>query len=95
MISKKESAYQKTYWIGILKMAGDFEQGMNRVKALSGATGKQFEKLETQAKDLGATTQFSAGQVADAMGFLAQSGFTAQEIFEAMPATVFSDIWMK
>ena len=74
--------------IGILKMAGDFEQGMNRVKALSGATGKQFGKLETQAKELGATTQFSAGQAADAMGFLAQSGFTAQQIFEAMPATL-------
>jgi len=72
----------------ILKFSGDFERGMNRVAALSGAAGQEFEKLRDQAKDLGATTQFSATQAADAMAFLAQAGFKANQIFAAMPATL-------
>ncbi|KKK77584.1 hypothetical protein LCGC14_2852100, partial [marine sediment metagenome] len=74
--------------IAILKSAANFEAGMNRVQALTGATGKQFEKLETQAKELGATTQFSASQAAGAMGFLAQAGFDTEKILAAMPATL-------
>ena len=68
--------------------AGNFEAGMNRVEAVSGATGEQFAALEQQAKDLGATTQFSASEAADAMGFLAQAGFEADEILGAMPGTL-------
>ena len=74
--------------VGILKAAADFEKGMNQVRALTGATGADFKKLEDQAKLLGATTQFSAGQAADAMGFLAQAGFDADQIFAALPATL-------
>jgi TP901 family phage tail tape measure protein len=71
-----------------LKAAGDFEAGMNKVKAVSGATGAEFEKLRNQAKQLGATTQFSASQSADAMGFLAMAGLEANEIYSAMPDTL-------
>ena len=73
---------------GILKMAGDFEKGMNKVAALSGTTGQTFTDLRDQAKELGATTKFSASQAADAMGFLAMAGFEAEEIMGAMPATL-------
>lgn len=74
--------------VAVLKTAGQFEKGMNQVQALTGATEKQFSALEEQAKELGATTQFSAGQAADAMGFLAQSGMDANEIIGSMPATL-------
>lgn len=65
-----------------------FESSMNRVRALSGATGDDFDALQGQAKDLGRTTQFSASQAADAMGFLAMAGFDANEIVGAMPGTL-------
>lgn len=74
--------------VAMLKAAGDFEAGMNKVKALSGATEKQLKSLSDQAKELGATTQFSAGQAAEAMGFLSMAGFDATQIFKAMPATL-------
>lgn len=74
--------------ISALKTAADFETSMNRVSALTGATTKQFNSLEKQAKDLGATTQFSASEAADAMGFLAMAGFKADEILGAMPDTL-------
>ena len=71
-----------------LKAAGDFEAGMNQVKAVSGATEEQFISLREQAKELGATTQFSASEAAAGMGFLAQAGFEANEILSAMPGTL-------
>lgn len=70
----------------IVLTASKFEKSMNRVRALTGATGEDFELLNTQAKDLGRTTAFSASQAAEGMGFLAQAGFEVQEIYQAMPA---------
>ena len=72
----------------VLLTGANFETGMNRVKAVSGATGDQFEALRAQAKELGATTQFSATEAADAMGFLAQAGFNADQVLGAMPGTL-------
>jgi len=72
----------------ILRTAGDFEASMNRVRALTGATGQEFEALRNQAKELGRTTQFSASQAADAMGFLAMAGFDVNQILGAMPSTL-------
>lgn len=68
--------------------AAGFEKSMNKVSAVTGATGKSFTKLETQAKQLGRTTQFSASQAADAMGFLGMAGFSTEQIMSAMPATL-------
>jgi TP901 family phage tail tape measure protein len=71
-----------------LKTAGDFEAQMNRVRAVSGATGAEFDALTVLAQDLGASTQYSASQAADAMGFLAMAGFDTNEILTALPATL-------
>lgn len=72
----------------IVMTAGKFEAGMNKVKAVTGATGEEFDALSEQAKLLGRTTKFTAGQAADAMGFLGMAGFDANEIMAAMPATL-------
>ncbi|MGF2052840.1 phage tail tape measure protein [Enterococcus casseliflavus] len=68
-----------------VKVGGDFEEQMSRVKAISGATGDAFEELRNQAIDLGAKTAFSAKESADGMENLASAGFDAQEIMAAMP----------
>ena len=72
----------------VLKMAGDFESAMNSVAAKSGATGREFQKLEDLAKNLGATTRFSATQAAQGMAFLAQAGFDTNQILAALPSTL-------
>ncbi|NEP56020.1 MAG: phage tail tape measure protein [Symploca sp. SIO2G7] len=72
----------------VLKVAGDFEAQMNQVKAVSGATGAEFEKLRGQAKQLGSTTEFSAKQAAQAQSFLAMAGLETNEIFTALPSTL-------
>src|SRR5690606_7239994 len=71
-----------------LKVTADFEKAMNQVQAVSGATGDQLKALSNQAKELGATTQFSSADAANAMGFLAMAGLRANEILGAMPHTL-------
>lgn len=70
---------------GVTHAAADFEQSMSKVKALSGATGEAFEGLKETARHLGATTQYTDGEVAEGMEMLARSGLKANEIVQAMP----------
>jgi len=68
-----------------VKTAASFESAMSRVKALSGATGDEFDRLRRTAEQLGATTAFSASQAAEGMQFLAMAGYNTNEIIAAMP----------
>lgn len=68
-----------------LKVGSDFEAAMSRVAGISGATGKDLERLEETAKELGSTTKFSATEAAEAMENLASAGFTTNEIIDATP----------
>lgn len=70
------------------KIVGDlasFDQAMRGVQAVSGATAEQMAVLEDQARELGATSMFSAQQAADAQRFLAQAGFEVNEVLGATP----------
>lgn len=68
-----------------IKAGSDFESQMSRVKAISGATGEEFNKLKEQAIQLGADTAFSSKQAAEGMENLAAAGFATNEIVDAMP----------
>jgi TP901 family phage tail tape measure protein len=65
-----------------------FQESMNKVVAITGATGDSFDKLSAQAKKLGATTQFSASESAQAMTFLGMAGLNTKQIMDAMPGTL-------
>ena len=62
-----------------------FDDSMSQVAAISGATGKDLERLRDLAKDLGATTRFSASEAADAMTYLALAGYDVNQILDATP----------
>ncbi|MDT2295691.1 phage tail tape measure protein [Paenibacillus larvae] len=68
-----------------IKMGMDFEAAMSTVKAITGATGKDFDDLQETAKELGATTVFSASEAAEGMKYLGLAGWNAQDIISAMP----------
>lgn len=68
-----------------IRVFADFESSMLRVKAISGATGEEFQSLTDLAKELGSTTAFTAREAAQAMGFLAQAGFDVREVHQALP----------
>lgn len=65
-----------------------FEQEMSKVQAVSGATAEEFKTLSDNAKELGASTMFSAREVAGLQGEFAKLGFTATEITKVTEATL-------
>lgn len=67
-----------------VKSAADFQQAMARVKAISGAVGKEFKSLEDKAKELGKATKFTMVEIAAGMEVLARAGFEVNEIISAM-----------
>lgn len=68
-----------------IKTVADFDDGMSKVKALTGATGDEFNTLREQAKKLGSETAFSAKQASEGMQILASSGKDVNEIGEMIP----------
>jgi len=60
-----------------------FDDRMRVVRAVTGATEKQFESLRNEAKRLGRTTSFTAGQVADAMTELGRAGFDPRAMLDS------------
>lgn len=65
-------------------IAADFEEAMSTVEALSGAGTQEMAALTTQAKELGATTKFTAKESADAMGYMAMAGWDAADMLQGM-----------
>ena len=62
----------------------DFEKTMSEVKAVTSATQGQMMSMSTAARELGATTQFSAAQAAAGMAFLGRAGFDTNEILQTI-----------
>ncbi|MFL1674813.1 phage tail tape measure protein, partial [Paenibacillus dendritiformis] len=71
-----------------VETSATFEQSMARVKAITSATGEEFDKLRNQAAQLGATTVFTSSQAADAMGYLGMAGFKTKQIMESLPSVL-------
>ena len=65
-----------------------FEAEMSKVKAVSGATAEEFKALSDNAKELGASTMFSAREVASLQTEFAKLGFTATEITKVTESTL-------
>lgn len=65
-----------------------YEEQMSKVKALSGATEKEFAALQETARELGKTTAFTAKEAGDGLEFMALAGFTAKQSIEALPGVL-------
>ena len=65
-----------------------FEQEMSKVQAVSGATAEEFKALSDNAKELGASTMFSAREVASLQTEFAKLGFSATEITKVTESTL-------
>lgn len=72
----------------VVGVASEFERTMSEVRAITGATGKDFDALRKSAIDLGASTKFSAKEVGELQIALGRLGFTTKEILEASEATL-------
>lgn len=62
----------------------DFESMMSQVKAISGATGQEFDDLTTKAQEMGATTKFTATESAEAFNYMAMAGWKPQQMIDGI-----------
>src|SRR5690606_33164646 len=61
------------------------DHAMAAVRAVTGATGEEFARLESLAREMGATTMFSATEAAQAMEFLGMAGWDTTQIMAGLP----------
>ena len=62
----------------------NFEAAMSQVKAISGATGEDFDKLTEKAKYMGATTKFTATEAAEGFNYMAMAGWKTQDMLDGI-----------
>lgn len=67
-----------------VKVAADFDTGMSKVAAVSGATGAELDKLREKAREMGAKTKFSASEAADAMNYMAMAGWKTGDMLDGI-----------
>lgn len=82
-----------TLGMGIMSVraAGNFEQSMNIVQAVSGATAAQFKALQTEAIALGKDMKLpnvSAKDAADSMAELSKAGLSVNDVLSATRGTL-------
>ena len=65
-----------------------FEAGMSEVKAISGASRKDLEALTNKAKEMGATTKFSATQASGGLKYMAMAGWNSQQMIAGLPGVM-------
>ena len=63
-----------------IKVGADFEAGMSKVSAISGATGDELSKLTEKAKEMGAKTKFSATEASEAFQYMAMAGWKTKDM---------------
>lgn len=61
-----------------------FESMMSQVSAISGATGGDLDALTAKAKEMGATTKFTATESAEAFNFMAMAGWKTSDMISGI-----------
>lgn len=74
----------KGFCADIVEIGQTFETSMSKVSALSGATGEDLAALEAKARELGASTTYSASEAADALGYMALAGWDTADMLEGV-----------
>ncbi len=67
-----------------VKITADFDSQMSKVRAISGATGEEFDALRDKAREMGANTKFSAKESAQAMEYMAMAGWKTSDMLNGI-----------
>lgn len=69
-----------TMGAGMVAVTANFEKGMSEVAAISGATGDDLDRLAEKAKEMGASTKFSATESSEALKYMAMAGWDTEKM---------------
>lgn len=61
-----------------------FKSAMSKVSAISGAAGDELQSLTDKAKEMGATTKFSASESAEALQYMAMAGWDTSSMLDGI-----------
>jgi TP901 family phage tail tape measure protein len=75
-------------YIECVGVAGDFGEAMSAVEAIANSNISEMAALTAEAKELGATTKFTAQQSANAMEYMAMAGWDAREMLNGMDGVI-------
>ena len=75
-------------FIQTFRIFTEFEFTMQRVGGVTRTVGHEFQRLTDFAREMGATTIFTATDAAQSMETLGRLGFTAGEILSALPGVL-------
>ena len=67
-----------------VSVGASFEAQMSTVQAISGASASDMEKLNDLAKELGASTKYTATEVGQAMEYMAMAGWKTNDMLDGM-----------
>lgn len=67
-----------------VKTAADFDEGMSKVSAISGAAGDDLQMLRDKAREMGAKTKFSATEAASAFEYMAMAGWKSADMVDGI-----------
>ena len=68
--------------------ANGFKLTAEEIRNAGGEANAIFAEMNTRAKELGATTRYTASEVAEAMRFLGVAGFEAKQVFDGVESTL-------
>ena len=71
-----------------IAVGSQYETSMSSVQAISGATAGEMETLRAVAREMGATTRYSASESADALGYMALAGWDVEQMTSALPSVL-------
>lgn len=74
----------KDFTKATLEAGMSFEQSMAQVGAISGASAEDMALLSDKAKEMGATTKFSATESAEAFNYMAMAGWDVEDMLSGI-----------
>lgn len=69
---------------GAVKVTADFDAQMSKVQAISGATGEEFDQLRTKAREMGASTKYSATEAGEAFEYMGMAGWKTEDMLNGI-----------
>lgn len=70
--------------VAVVKTAADFDSGMSKVQAISGATADEMERLRDKAEEMAAGTKFDLNETAEAYSYMAMAGWKTEEMLNGI-----------
>lgn len=67
-----------------INVGKEFDASMSKVGAVSGVTAEELEALRDKAKEMGATTKFSATESAEAFNYMAMAGWETGDMLSGI-----------